>query len=48
MNLRASAFERDLVHRPLHEVDAASVIRFEVFDSDGIRNRERIESLTLV
>jgi hypothetical protein len=31
-NLGASLFERDLVHQQLHDVDAASVIRFEIIN----------------
>src|SRR2546429_9800919 len=48
VNLGASLFERDLVHRQLHEMNAASVIRFEVFDNHGIGNGALIEPLTLV
>jgi hypothetical protein len=47
-NLRASLFERDLVHHQLHDVDAASMIRFEILDRQRIRNGVRIEPLTLV
>ena len=48
MNLGASLLERDLVHRQLHEMDTASVLRSEIFDRDAIRNGARIKSLTLV
>jgi hypothetical protein len=48
VNLGASLFERDFVHRQLHQVDAASVIRVEILDSQRIRNGARIEPLTLV
>jgi len=48
VNLGASLFERDLVHQQLHDVDAASVIRFEILDSQRIRNGTRIEPFTLV
>jgi hypothetical protein len=48
VNLGAPLFERDLVHRQLHDVDTASVLRFKIFDSQGIRNAAHIKALTLV
>jgi hypothetical protein len=48
MNLGTAPFERDLVHRPLHEVDTAAMFRFKIFDSRGIRNGSRIKPLALV
>jgi hypothetical protein len=48
VNLGASLVERDLVHRQLHEMNAASVILFEIFDSHRIGNGARIKPLTLV
>jgi hypothetical protein len=48
VNLGAPLFERNLVHRQLHQVDAASVILFEISDSHRIGNGARIKPLTLV
>jgi hypothetical protein len=48
VNLGASLFERDLVHRQLHEMDATSVLRQEILDSHGIGNAACIKPLTLV
>jgi hypothetical protein len=48
MNLGASLFERNLVHRQLHDVDTASVLRQEILDSHGIGNAACIKPLTLV
>jgi hypothetical protein len=48
VNLGASLLERDLVHHKLHEPNPTTMLRFEVFDSQGIRNGARIEPLTLV
>jgi hypothetical protein len=48
VNLGASLCERDLVHGQLHDVDATSVIRLKIFDSEGIGNTARIKPLTLV
>jgi hypothetical protein len=44
----ASLLERDFVHGQLHEVDATSVIRFQILYSQRIRNGARIKALTLV
>jgi hypothetical protein len=44
VNLGAPLFERDLVHRQLHDVDTASVLRFKIFDSQGIRNAAHIKA----
>jgi hypothetical protein len=48
VNLGASLSKRDLVHRQLHDVDATSVIRLKIFDSEGIGNTARIKPLTLI
>jgi hypothetical protein len=48
VNLGASLFERDFVHRQLHEMNAASVILFQIFDSHRIRNGARIKPSALV
>src|SRR6266446_3723771 len=48
MNLRASTLKRDLVHRQLHKVDAATVLRLQSFDSQRVGNRSWIKSMPLV
>src|SRR5580692_8790837 len=48
MNLRASAPKRDLVHRQLHQMDAATVLLFQSFDRQRVGNRFWIKSLPQV
>jgi hypothetical protein len=48
MNLGAPLLERNLVHHTLHEPNATTMLRFEIFDSHGIGNRLRIKPLPLV
>jgi hypothetical protein len=48
MNLGASALKPDLVHRHLHQVDAAAVLRLQPFDRQRVGNRIWIKPLPLV
>jgi hypothetical protein len=48
VNLGASLLERDLVHHKLHEPNATTMLRFEVFSAVGIGNAKRVKPLALV
>jgi len=48
MNLCASTLKRDLVHRQLHQVDAATVIRFQSFDLQRVGDGFWIKPLAVV
>jgi hypothetical protein len=48
VHLGASLLEQDFVHRRPHEMDTAAMLRFKIFDGQGIGDGARIEPLTLV
>jgi hypothetical protein len=48
MDLGSSLFERDLIHRPLHELDTSAMLGQEVSRSCRIGNRGRIKSIALI
>jgi hypothetical protein len=41
-------FERNFVHGKFHQMDAASMFRFEVFNRQWIGQRLRVESFSLI
>jgi len=47
-DLRSSMFERNFVHGEFHQMDAASMFGFEVFNRQGIRHHLGVESLPLI
>jgi hypothetical protein len=48
MDLRSSAFKRNVVHGKLHQMDTAPVLGTEVFERQRIGNLIGIESISLI
>jgi hypothetical protein len=48
VNLGASAFKGDFIHRELHELDAPAVFRLQPLARQRIRNRSKVKSVSLV
>jgi hypothetical protein len=48
MDFRPTVLKKDLVHRRSHQPDATPVVGAEIFGTQGIRNRIRVKSLSLV
>src|SRR6266478_6084361 len=48
VDLRSSSFKGNFVHSQFHQVDAAPVFGFQVFDRERTRNSIGVESMSLI
>ena len=48
LDFRSSPFIRNFVHSQFHQVDAAAVFRFQVFNRERISNSIGVESMSLI